>query len=461
MLKTLWFFIVVTAIVSGIVWLIDHPGDVVLNWQSYQVRMDVGVLLAGMVVIALITAVCYRFWRGIKQAPSKVSGALKNRRRQQGYNALTRGMVAVAAGDGGEAKRQVKRADVLLNEPPLTLLLSAQTAQLNGDDKAASRFFEAMRENPETEFLGLRGLLNQALKTGHNQQALELAREAYRLRPKSDWVVDTLFDLQTRNGKWLDARITADERIKAKRVDSRDGKHIKAVLALQSAIEADGNGDRDSAFRQLKTAVDLDPGLVPAGVMLARMWCEKNRAKKAVQLIEKAWAVMPHPDYVTAYYNAFDGLHGAADGMGRYRAAVQLAKANTGHIESDICVAAAALQAELWGECRSHLQKYITGDNPPEARICHLMAELEEREHGDMDKARSWLVRASHAPAGAAWVCRNCGNTVSDWSVNCGNCHQFDAYEWGPPPHVSAALVSGKGSSAGPLALVENKYNNK
>jgi hypothetical protein len=43
-------------------------------------------------------------------------------------------MVAVAAGDAAEAGRQAKRADALLGDPPLTMLLSAQAAQLNGDD---------------------------------------------------------------------------------------------------------------------------------------------------------------------------------------------------------------------------------------------------------------------------------------------------------------------------------------
>ena len=64
------------------------------------------------------------------------------------------------------------KADGLLNEPPLTMLLSAQAAQLNGDDGAATGYFEAMLERKETEFLGLRGLLNHALKRDDRVKAL-------------------------------------------------------------------------------------------------------------------------------------------------------------------------------------------------------------------------------------------------------------------------------------------------
>src|SRR5262249_1991532 len=74
-------------------------------------------------------------------------------------------------GGCGEAKRQAKIANNLLNDPPLTLLLAAQTAQLGGDEDAARRYFTAMLEKPETAFLGLRGLLMQAMKAGDRAEA--------------------------------------------------------------------------------------------------------------------------------------------------------------------------------------------------------------------------------------------------------------------------------------------------
>jgi len=459
MLATMRFFILVAALIWGLVWLMDNPGQVLLNWNSYQLRMDLSVLLSAVVIIAGLTAICYRIWGGIKKAPSKITSVLKNRRRNQGYTALTRGMVAVAAGDAAEASRQVKRADVLLNEPPLTMLLSAQTAQLNGDEKAAARFFKAMSENPETEFLGLRGLLNQALKNGDKDQALTLARQAYRLRPKSEWVVNTLYDLQTKSGQWADARETVDDKVKAKLIESTDGNRLKSVLALQLGLEAETLGDLDDAFKQFKTAVQLNPDLVPGVVKLSKIWIERARPKKAIQLIEKSWARQPHPDYVNIYFEATHAIHGrnkpSMNAMDQVKAAQQLSKANIGDEASDICVAQAALDAELWGEARTHLERHLDGNGMLQKRIFRMMAVLEEREHGDVATSREWLMRASTAPADAAWVCSSCGNTVSDWSLICGNCGQFDGYVWRQPPHVRAALGVGDRSSSKHVALVE------
>src|SRR3546814_18514174 len=63
------------------------------------------------------------------------------------------------------------------------------------------RYFTEMLERPETAFLGLRGLLVQAQREGDIPRAIELAERANRQRPGTRWVLETLFDLQTRRSE--------------------------------------------------------------------------------------------------------------------------------------------------------------------------------------------------------------------------------------------------------------------
>jgi len=433
MLRALWFLGVVGVIVLGLVWLTDNPGQVAMDWQGYRVETSFAVLLAAVLLIAVLAALTYRLWLFLKRAPKQLGGAWRNRRRGQGYRALTQGMVAVAAGDPEEARRQVKRAEVLLNEPPLTMLLSAQAAQLNGDEKAAEGFFEAMTEDAETEFLGLRGLIGQAMKRGDSEQALKLTRRAYGLKPKSEWVAQSLFDLQTREGQWLDAGVTSDDLQRIGVVAKKDNLHRKAVLACQLGMEALGNGDPEGAQTQFRRAVDQDPKFIPAVAAFADGLSKNARHRKAVQLIEKTWTNEPHPDLLEPYWRAAK----ADDAMARMQASQKLSKSNPTHPESHVAIIRAALEARLWGEARNHLLK-LTGDQPGnmDSRICRLWAELEEVEHGDMEKAHEWLTRASVAERAATWACHSCGNTVEIWSALCGNCHTFDSFTWRRPPHV-------------------------
>jgi HemY protein len=434
MFRALWFLAAVGLVVFALVWLTDNPGQVSMNWRGYLIEMSFAVLLGVVLVVSVVAALIYRLWLFMRRAPGQVTGVWKNRRRGQGYKALTQGMVAVAAGDADEAQRQSKRAEVLLNEPPLTMLLSAQTAQLNGDEKAAEAFFQAMTENPETEFLGLRGLIGQATKNGDRQQALKLTRQAYGLRPKSTWVAQNLFNLQIEEGRWLDASLTGDDLVRIGSINKNDNLHRKAVLAYQQGVDALASGDQSEAQRQFKQAVDFDSKFIPALCAFADVLIKQGRNRKAVQRIEKTWMTTPHPDLLEPYWRASE----ADDAMARMKASEKLAKTNIGHEESHVTVIVAALDARIWGEARAHLEQ-ITGDTPDkmDARICRLWADLEEAEHGNLDQTHIWLTRASTAKTEATWTCGSCGNSTPSWSATCGNCQGFDTFSWSRPPHVS------------------------
>ncbi len=452
MWRWIFFLAGLCLVVVGVVWFVQNPGDVTLQWRGWRLDTSVGVMMAAVLLFAFLTAALYRFWRFLRAVPGEIGSAMKQRRERKGYTALSGGMVAVAAGDASEARRQARRAEALLNDSaPLTRLLSAQSAQLDGDEKAAERFFTEMLDDPDTRFLGLRGLLTQAIKAGDKKRALELARSAYRLQPKSEWVAATLFDLQSGNGAWISAAETNDDMAKKRLLEKPEAERRRAVIAFELAREADAAGDSAKALKQLKAATDQAPDLIPAVVALMRRFVADGQHRKAVSLGEKIWARTPHPDLLEPYWEA----RKSPDGIARVKSSEKLAEINKDHAESHIALARAALGAELWGEARKHLLAAGAGDGlEPQARICRMMAELEERENGDLTKAREWLVRAGSAPQDEKWVCGECGNGVEVWTAHCGNCNAFDSFAWRTPPHISALPKPGAGDSADGRAVV-------
>lgn len=441
MWRALKFIIATGLLVAAAIWVADHPGTVQLDWLGYRIETSMGVLVFAVALFAVLVAVVYRFWGYLRRAPGRVRDYWGARRRTKGYQALTKGMVAVAAGDGDEARKHARRADALLDEPPLTMLLSAQAAQLEGDERAAERFFRAMMENPETEFLGLRGLLAQSVKRGDREDALALARRAYRLKPDSEWVAAALFELQAQKGLWLEARNTSNQMASNKLLGRSESARREAVLALQQSREAEEAGDLDEVRRLLKLAHDRDGSLLPATVAYARRLADDGKTRKARQVIEKAWAEAPHPDLVDAYCKAAE----AEDSLSRVRAVEALAKKNPEHPESRLAEVRANLDAKLWGEARKYLEALGAGSSGgrPSARVCRMMAEVEEAENGDLKRAREWLVRAQDAEPAPAWVCTSCGNAVPEWTPVCGNCLAFDSFQWGAPPRVLSLPVHG------------------
>lgn len=444
MIRALIFLLVLALIAAVAAGVADRPGAVSLDWLGYHVETSVAVLLLLTLLSAIVLASAWRTWSAVRATPRRMRRWSEERRRRLGYKALTQGMVAVAAGDATEARRLARRAEQLLGEPPLTMLLSAQAAQLAGDEAAAGKFFHAMAAQPEreTRYLGLHGMLTQAMQEGKPEEALELAKQASELSPKTEAVSETLFDLQVKTGDWTDADETVKKAAKAKHIDADDAKRRRAVIAYQQSMAAESEGRLDDVMDQLKRAVNLSPGFVPAVVRYAERLGDSGKRRRAVSVLEEAWVRQPHPHLAQAMERLTQG--GAED---RLHAIERLAAYNRAHEESHLALARAAIDAKLWTVAREHLETLAC--NHPTGRVCRLMAELEEGEKGDADASRGWLKRATMAEPDPAWICDDCGNVVTEWEPVCGRCQRFDSFVWQAPPRVSH-LGEDAGRHSGP-----------
>ena len=344
--------IVVALLVAAAVYVADRPGSVDVVWQGWRIDTSVAVLVLAVVFVAMAAAALFHLLRKILGGPRAFMRSRRERRRRDGYRALTQGMVAVAAGDAEEAEKFARRADVLLAEPPLTLLLSAQAAQLKGDDRAAQRYFAAMLERKETEFLGLRGLIMQALRGGDEGTALTLIERAKTLRPSTPWVLSSLFELQARAGKWREAEATLVEAGKRKALPVAESRHRQAVLLHEKSRTAEAAGETREALEHAAKAHKLDPAFAPVTVRYADLLRAGGKRRPAAKAIESGWRAQPHP----ALAEAYGALFAEEPPVQRLKHVEQLAGHNPGHRESRLALAGAALAARLWGEARRHLE---------------------------------------------------------------------------------------------------------
>jgi len=465
--------LVFAAIVAAAVFFANHPGQVEIVWQGWQVETSVGVLVVAAILAALVVALLVWMVSLIVGSPRVFLRRRRERRRRAGYRALTQGMVAVAAGDPQEARRYARRADALLAEPPLTLLLSAQTAQLEGDEMAAKKFFTAMLEQPETEFLGLRGLLNQALRAGDRGTALRLTERAMTLRPRTPWVVESLFDLEAREGRWAAAEQTLAQARKRRLIPPERAGHHRGVILYELSRTAVADGDRRRGVSLAARAQSLVPDLATPAAHHARLLLDDRRNGPAAKAVERAWRTAPHPELAQIY----GSIHRGEAQLARVKCFERLAAQNPGARESHVAVAEAALDAQLWGEARGHLEQALAAaapatmtatranaapvSSPPEGarqdgghagptpRLCLLLARLEEAEHGPGETMRGWLDRAVAAMPDPRYICTGCGGESLQWQSRCTHCGRFDTLVWRTPAWAAAGATLPTSAEAG------------
>ncbi len=440
MRRLLIFVALAALVVAAAVWVADRPGRISIVWQGWRVDTSVAILLLATAATAFLFALTLRLVGWLVRVPRRWRRWAQERRRRRGYQALTQGMVAVAAGDPEEAWRQARRADVLLDEPPLTMLLSAQAAQLNGDEAAARRYFTAMLDRRETEFLGLRGLLMQAMRTGDREGALVLARRARRLRPDTPWVLTTLFELETRAGDWRGAEATLAEAQKRRVLPVAAARHRRAAVLAEQARLAEADGKPREALDLAARAHDEDLAFVPATIAYVRLLGVADRVRKAERVAEKAWALAPHPDLAAAYGE----LMPSTDPVAAAQRMERLVAALPDHVESRLVTAAAALRAGLWGEARQQLEAAVALQ--PSARAYRMLAQVEEGQSGDPAAGQKWLRLAADAPPSEAWTCGTCGTAAPGWSAVCPACGAVDGLKW--QIRVAPPLVAGPAEAA-------------
>ncbi len=431
-------------IVAGVIgWLAIQPGELVAVWHGTRFQTDVATFLVCLGLIVIVAVLVPLAIVRLGRMPTRLRVRRAERRRDRGYAALSNGLVAVAAGDSAGAHRQARTAHDLLGEAPLVLLLSAQTAQLDGDDPAAERAFRAMLERPDTEFLGLRGLAVQALRRGDRQAALPLLDRARTLRPKGPWILGSLFELACGVRDWTRAEALAEEMRRAHVIDEAALRRRRVVLWSARARDAE-EAHRDDEARDLAARANkLDPRFAPATVILARRLAAAGDARRATKVLQTAWTEGPHPALAVAFW-ALEPGETPAQRLARTRILVE---AVPNARESRLMIAEQAIGAGDLVAAHAALDPLA---REPSAHSSALRAVLAQAEH-DEAAARQWMARAAQAPRDPVWLCRACGHDDGgQWDALCPACGGFDTLSWLAPAGVPA-LASHAAPAAGML----------
>lgn len=352
--------------------------------------------------------------------PARRRAARAARRRAEGDMAVTRALVALAAGTPDSARLEARRARALLGDTPQTLLLAAEAERLAGREEGASLAFKALAERPDARFLGLRGLLRQAMQREDWAAARRLAEEAEAVQPGAAWLREERRVLALRMRDWREALALAP-------VDAP-----RAALCLAAAGQ---ETDAARAAELEKQAFIADPGFAPAALAHARRLAEGGSARRARAVLEQAWLAAPHPDLGQAW------IAGVADPLARVKAVEDLIHRNPDHPESRLLMARVALDAGLTGRARTELEA-LAGSAAADRRAFLLLAELEEVEHGDTAEGRAaqarWLRAAANAQGAPRWRCAACGAEHAAWKPDCAACGAVGRIIWSAPGAVPA-----------------------
>ena len=404
-------------------WLADQSGEVVVTLAGQ--RAETSLLVASVVLAALIFAVilAYGLVKMLWRSPRAAAAMMHERTIRKGREAIDLGLVAIGSGDLTSARRYAHEASRYAPDAPLTLLLQAQTHQLEGNREGAESAFRAMLNKPATRVLGLRGLHVEAQRRNDPEAARALALEAAKAAPTAAWAAQALLDQQCAQGDWDAALASVARNASARLIDKDTARRQKAVLLTAKAMAQEAH-DPALARRLALEAHALAPGLVPATVLAGRLLAAAGETRKVTKLVEATWKLHPHPDLADLYAHARVG-DSSRDRLSRV---ATLAGLNPDHPESRYALARAAIEAGEWAKAHDVLDALAS--QSPSQRICLLLADLARGEN-DLGKAREWTARAVRAPRDPVWTAD--GQASPNWLPFSPVTGRIDAFEWKVP----------------------------
>ena len=428
--KLLTLFIVLGFAAAVASWLAAQPGVVQVEWLGWRMELPTSLAVAFVVAFALVIVFFDRVMRAIRGMPSWLGGRLRQRRDDAGQRALTLGFLAVSAGEPAQAIKYARRAGRLMRAPQLTGLLAAQASHLNGDHQAARRYFTSLLGDGETAFLGHIGLMRLAIDDEDSAKARDAARAALAIKPKSVLAARHLLKLEARHGDWqaalpaLDVVSKFQKKSKNKPTNSEQAHNL---LRQRCALEFLRAGDllasdRQAAVSALVASLKIDPGFLPALIMLADLYLEDETFVKAVRILEKGFQRTPHSDLVKRLKNAWK----SNDGQFIARLVKLLDKVEKkNHRLACQIVAEEARDVGLDGEA----ERLLFVGNDIIRKVQGSNKDAKDDKSDESDESRPF------------WQCISCKNLNEDWEPFCPACDEFASLVWQRPIGATPILL--------------------
>lgn len=434
MIRMLLFFVKLAVLVWFLVWVYQNQGVMHVNWQGYIVEANTSLILIVLILAFVLYGAVYHVWRRFVSIPKAMRDYRQEKLRAKGYDSISKGFLALASGDAKLSLYYASQAEKILPETALSLLLKAQSANLNGDAVTTREIFSKLLESKDGAFFGIRGLLSQAIKMGNSSEALALLRKAYKMEPKRPWVVYLLLEMEAYLGNWTQSHEMVAKAYKLGVLDKDGARQWHSALYLAQAEKAWNKQDKKLYRTMTEKACKACPEFAPTAVAYARTLVHFGKKKAAIKYLAKTWRKTPHAIILQEIVT----LIPAEKAIPEIEA---FTKDHPHNLERLIILGHVAIEGKFWGLARSYLTSAI--ERGADKRAYVLMSRLASQSGEGEQQEKSWLNKGKNAPSTPCWICSSTGSCHKDWTPYSTHAWGgFNTLEWATPDRVHGAYIS-------------------
>ena len=391
LLRALIFF----SLLLGIGLVVDmgaqEPGSMTLRWYGYEIQTT-AVFLALVAVVTVVFVYFFaRLMAWLDTVPARLWQGRERKRQDQGFHYLLEGMDAIAAGDAKQARKLVDKAARLMPNQPVVHVLQAEAARREGDHATAINHYEHLTKSAPSSFLGLKGLVEEALHQNDIALAQKMLTQATALRPRSAWAIERTIQFAIAQGDIYKALETLP-RLKRAEMTPEKQAFLAACTRHAQAQELFNNTQPEQALAALNKGIKACPNFVPLYLLGADILVAQGAEGRVVRMLVDGWQQCPHQ----SLFSRWLAHYGPDYGKEAVNQAQKLVRPLRDEMVGKLALAEVNIRARNFKVARDILAPLT--ETEPNKRIFALLAQVEEGIEPNSKAAHTWLKMALDAP---------------------------------------------------------------
>ena len=421
MIKVLLFIIQIIFIIIVISWIVLSRQTIDFYWNGLIFSSNTGIIFGALVIIVAISLFFQRLYLYLRNSPKRIKTRLKEKNFEKGINAIVKAMAAISNNDQKEVVFQSKKIEQYLKNNSISLIIKAESAKRSKKFIVAEENYNKMLSNEDTKILGLRGLLEQNLKSQDYHHALIYAEQIYNINSKLDWIYKTILEIMIKTKNWQKLIYINNDAQKKKIISQNKKSQYNAIAKYEIALIKEQASIRE-ALDLLKEANRERPNFPPIAKKLVSLLIQNNEIAKAKKVLATSWYNFPHQILFEEIIKIAE-----VSNINIVNYVNKLTSSKSNEYESIIAKTKANIIEKKWDEAKNLLKTILT--SRPNKTICVLMSEIELGISGNSQKANSWISRSNLGEPEKSWICKEYGSIQDNWaSININGL--FDTLEW-------------------------------
>ncbi len=427
MLRIFWLLILLVAVVFGSVWIADNPGEIRIEWLGYIIEPTIAGAIIALLFTVLVLYLILRSIDEIVSLPKKIKRHNRLRTLEKGLDSANQGFLAIASGNEKQALKKTERAHKLLDQP-MTLMLKAQAAQMAGKEAKAEGYYNQLKDQQDTAFVGTKSLLTQARREGDYEKSYALANQAYDLKPQDNNIARTLVYSQMEQEHWQAAHQTLIKDNKQRALEKQERNKLLQLVLIERSRECSNANDHNTALEYAKKAWGIAEGgeqdYIPAISQYA-IALHRSKPLKALDLIEKSWSRTHHPALLETHsLIASQSVLKQDLTASQWRKRLSKMSKNNLSKTAEMQMAIANAQASLAADDVEAVQEYLKYQDKQNPAVLRLLAAVS------VDDQQNLLTAADAHDSLKLWDCNNCDYLSETWTAVCPSCKTIDCFRY-------------------------------